>query len=221
MNQVKHMTARKYMTRLMLASVLATGAGLAQASTFDLNLTGVVSEGQSSSFTIGDTHYDRWLLSLSGLDANNAITVVNGDTINTTITFDHSFTIPASVQLTSFLLSISGTTFPAVDTGTTGSMAFSLHDVPVASASNVPTTSSSQLPASLTFFPPENVAMTLDKVTSSFTITALGQPATLDRALVVYTLFSPAVPEPQTYAMALSGLIIVGALARRQSKELS
>ena len=212
------MTSKRLMT-LAAASAAALWVGQAQAATFDLELSGVVANGSFSSQEIGPTHFDQWFLSLSGLDAGNAITVSQGDTINATVTLDQPFTIPASAQITSFTLFLFGSAFPSIDTGTSGTTDFFLGGVqgPHGAAS---TGTCCQLANSVDFFPPDNGAITFDKVVSSFTIDSLGQPVTLDGSAISYTLFSPiaGVPEPAGWALMLLGFGGLGATLRSKRR---
>ena len=187
---------------------LTIGATPASAATLILNLTGTVSQGNYSSQEIGNTHYDQWVLDLTGLDGGNSITVSNDNIINATILLDQIFTIPASVDLTSFGSALSGITFPAINTGTNGTTDFFAGVVPGPSGGGG-TTTNGQLVNSAVFFPPDNGAIPFDRVQSNFTITALSQPVTLDQATITYTLFRP-VPEPAAFALLLGGLGLLG-----------
>ena len=214
------MITKRLVKYLVAASALALWAGQAQAATFSLNLTGVVANSQFFSFDSGGTHYDQWLLPLSGLDPSDQITVSQGDTIDATITLDQLFTIPASVQLTNIGFFLSGSAFPAINTGVTGTTTLfnGLTQVVTGSAT---TTTSSQLANTADFFSPNNPAFTFDSMTSSFNIYDLSQSATLNNAAISYTLFSPsavAVPEPGTWAMMLIGLGGLGAAMRSRRK---
>ncbi len=163
---------------------------------------------------------------MTGLDSDNAITVGVGDIINATITLNQSFTIPASVDLTWVDLTLNGSSFPSGDTQTnSGTMTFSNGGTSV--LDNIPgnCSTSDSLPICYTWDNPGSI--TFDKVIMSFEITELasstvpGPTATLDSAVLGYTLFSPAapVPEPETYAMMLAGLGLLGFAARRKNQK--
>lgn len=205
-----------FKTSLALAAACALWAGGAQAAVHNLTLTGVIANGNTSFQIIGPTRFDQWVLSLEGLDDLNPITVEQGDTINATVTFDQLFTVPGSVDLTSFALILGGA-FPGGDTGATGTLDFYDGATLVKSGGGTATTSG-QLANAFTFFPPENGPFTFDSFQSSFVIDTLGGPARLNYSLATYTLFSPsgAVPEPASWAMMIFGFGGVGALLRRR-----
>jgi len=205
------MTFKCHAIAAALFSLASLGLGQAHAATINLNLTGNVIGGQFSSFDSGGSHYDQWFLNLSGI---TPITVSNGDTVNATITLDQSFTIPASVTNTVFQFGLTGTAFPGINTATSGTTTFFNGVNPGPSGSGT-TTTSSQLVTSAVFFPPNNGAIPFDSVTSNFTITDLASPATVGRAYISYTLTSP-VPLPDSFAMLLAGLGLVGFVARRR-----
>jgi hypothetical protein len=189
----------------------------ASALTIDISLTGTVSDGAYSSFDSGGIHYDQWALSLSGLSPVN---VSIGDEIKATITLDQSFTIPPSVSLTTFLFALTGPSFPTGDTGTTGATSFYNSGFLVTSGF-AGTSTSGQLANSVIFSPPDNGAITFDSVIADFTITELGDLATLETALMSYTLFSPSaepVPEPSTVILLGAG-VIGFALIRRKARK--
>lgn len=201
---------------LALAAACALWAGSAQAATYDLNLTGIATNGFYSSQDVGATHYDQWVLVLDGLSDANGFSVEVGDTINTIVTLNQLFTVPSSVSLTSFGLILGGA-FPGGDTEVSGGIEF--YDGATLVKSGASSTSTSgQLADSVVFFPPDNGAFTFDSFRSSFTITTLASPAQLTYALATYSLNSPAVavPEPAAWALMIMGFGGVGALMRRR-----
>ena len=210
-------TMRIWKTSMAAAAACALWAGGAEAAVHTLSLTGTVANGNFSSQDIGPTHFDQWVLSLSGLDSLNAITVAQGDTINATIILDQLFTVPASVDLTTFAFILGGAGFPAGNTGTTGSFNF-FNGLTLVKFGAGGASTSGQIASSVAFFPPDNGAFTFDSLTTSFEITELSGPASLDYSLITYTLFSPngAVPEPATWAMMIIGFGGVGAMVRRR-----
>ncbi len=207
------------------AFALWIGIGQAQATTYNLDLTGQVSSGWYSTQDWNGTHYDVWTLQLSGLDMSNAITVAQGDRINATISLDQTFTIPASVSLTWFDLSLRGSQFPNVDTGTNdGQTSFFNNGSLVTSAgTGQSTTTSGGLEYAVTFSPPDNGAITFNSVTTEFAIEMLSGTGSLDTAYIDYYLFSPSspvapVPEPSTFLLLGLGFAGVGFLRKRIRK---
>lgn len=197
-----------------LALVMAS-VGQARAAHTDLALTGTVGNGQALVQVIGNTRYDQWFLQLDGLDANAAFSVSQGDSITATITLDQSLTVPASVDFTTLLLIFQGTGFAGDSVASSGSL--DLSNLGSLVVNRVQSASSSgQLPAGTGFGPPDNTAITFDSMVWTLSIDTLSQPANLDHALFYYTLFSPAVPEPATYALMLLGVGALGGLAKRR-----
>lgn len=217
------MFVRKVMAHaraLTALAALATVMGQASAATFDLSLSGVVDNSQYTVVSSGGFDFNFWLLSLDGLSPGNAITVSQGDVIHATITFDKSVELPASVDHTVLELLLTGSTFPAIDTGTTGA-AITLFSagLPVSSGGSDCTTSS-QLAVCQALFPPDNTALSFDKVTANFTIGTLGQPVVLDAARVAAAVVNPSpVPEPNVALLALAGLGCAGFAARRRQAQ--
>lgn len=200
--------------KFAIAILCASGIGYAQADTFNVSLNGVVADGIFSSFESGGFHYDYWQLDLGSLDL--PITVSIGDTVNATITFDQTVTMPASVTYSYFNLTFSGTFSPA-DTETGGTTTFFNNGVQGWSGSQG-TTTSSQLSHGFVVFPPDNGAVSFDKVTSNFEIYQLDTSVAfveLDGASIFYLRVTP-VPEPETYAMLLAGLGLVGTAVWRR-----
>jgi hypothetical protein len=220
------MMTSAFARRLLAASVIALGVGQAQAATFDLNLSGSVSAGSYGSFDWNGNHYDNWSLSLSGLDSSNAITVAVGDTINATITLDQSFTIPVSalVNRNWITFALGGSGFPSVDTSTIkDAVAFFDSGVAGVSQSDSNCSTNGYFASCNVFWPPAIPSITFDTVVASFEIEKIGaipgQAVTLDNSQFSYSLQTPAVPEPETYAMMMAGLGLMGVVARRRKSK--
>ena len=199
-----------------LAALLALSAMPAKAATVILNLTGTVSQGNYSSQDSGGLHFDQWVLSLTGLNPGNAVTVSNGDIINASIQLDQVFTIPASDVFTSFAFFLNGTNFPPVDTATAGNTAFFTGATAGPSGPGGGSTHGA-LVNGVDFFPPNNGAISFDRVQSNFTITNLSQPATVDGSLITYSRVRP-LPEPHTLALLLGGMGVLGVRRKRGAK---
>lgn len=205
----------KSFARHAAVAALFAGCAVAHATTFNLSLTGTLSDATTSEFDSGTTHFDFWSLSLDGLAASNAFTLNNGDTVNATITLDGAYTMPASVLGTFFVFFLGGNSFPAVDVGTNSTTSLSLGGTTVLNQSGDFGTSS-QVSAGFYLAPPDSLAYTFDKVVMSVTLYALALPATVDRASILTQVANP-VPEPGTYALMLAGMGLIGAWVRRRS----
>lgn len=205
-----------WIARAAALALLTASAGQAQAARIDLALTGTVADAYTSAQTIANTHFDRWFLSLGGLDAGSAFSVSQGDSIIATITFDQSLTIPASVNFTTLVMSFQGTGF-AGTVGTHGSFELLNLGAPVRSI-YAGSGTVNQLAVGVGIGPPGNATMSFDSMVASFTIDALSQPAQLNSAMLSYMLFSPAVPEPTTHALMLLGMAALGGLACQRTR---
>jgi len=202
---------------LPAAGMLAVVATPAYATSFTVDLAGDTTAFSNSQVDFGGLHFNSFFLSLSGLDATNAITVAQGDTIHATVTFNNLLTIPASVVRTDMLLYFFGSAFPAQNTGVDGT--FQLFDgTTLVNTFSYSSTTSGQLAGFAAIFPPNNGAMTFDSLVSDFTINTLATPATLDGSAFQYSLVSNAVPEPATWAMMIGGFGAAGVMMRRRQK---
>ena len=215
---------KRALAKSSLALVVACTlwAGTAQAVEHNITLNGIVADGVfQPPFSSGGTTFEQWSLGLSGLDAMSPLLVELGDTFNVTILLDTAFTVPASVTLTAFGLGLGGSGFPDVDTETSDNLFDFYNGIDLVKFGG-PSSSSTrgQLASSVIFFSPDNGAFTFDSVKTSFKVTTLSDPGTLDFAVLSYTLFSPAaVPEPATWAMMIIGFGGVGALMRRGRRD--
>ena len=199
------------------AAMLGMLAVPAYATSFTVDLAGDTTAFSNSQVDFGGLHFNSFFLTLSGLDASNAITVALGDTIHTTLQFNNLLTMPASAVRTDMLLYFFGSAFPSQNTGVDGT--FQLFDgTTLVNTFSYSSSTSGQLAAFAAIFPPNNTAMTFDSLVSDFTINTLATPATLDGSAFQYSLVSNAVPEPATWAMLISGFGAAGAMMRLRQK---
>lgn len=204
---------------LAAASLMAAWAGSAQAAVYNLNLSGSVASASSYDFTSGATRYQGQLIfPLSGLDGSNGFDVTQGDTVNTTVTLDQPWNLPASVYNTTVILYLTSSSFlsdlttSAVDGTTTlfdgGSTVFQRNE-------GVGTRG--QLVMDIVLFPTDNGAFSFDSATFDFSVTHLGSASEhIDEAEIAYQLQGPGVPEPATWTMLIGGLGLAGAALRRR-----
>ena len=198
---------------LAAVAVLAAGAASqSQAATFSLSLSGDPTNFSESNFIFNNESYDRFYLTLDGLNAGNAITVSQGDEIDSTVTLSSLYTIGTAPGHTNILEIRSGSSFPSENTAGNGTFTF-FNGADVVATFNYSSSTSGQLAAYAANFPPNNPAFTFDSFTNNFTITDLATSATLDGSAFFYDLTTP-VPEPTTWAMMMVGVGAAGLMLR-------
>jgi hypothetical protein len=218
------MITKRLMKSLLAASalaVVATGSTASHAATFDVALT-----ASATGFVEGGTdfdgfHFDQFSVFLSPATPTDLpITVAQGDTINTTVTFDGLVTIPVSEVRTDLVQFLSGDGFPATGTQVDGTYKF-FNGSDLVNTFGFESTTSGGLASFAAVFPPSNGAFTFDSFTDDFVVTTLSAPATIDHSSFTYSLVSnlPAVPEPATWSLMLVGFGGLGALLRRRRAE--
>jgi hypothetical protein len=206
----------KSLTKLAAVSAFALWAGAAQANAFNIDLSGTAGGFSNETIDCCGAHYDQFFENLTGLNADNAFSVQQGDTIDATVTFDTAVTIPASITRTNVNLFLFGSQFPAESTGDNGPTTLFLGGNQVAQL-NEDTGTFGALASGGDFFPPNNGPLTFDTINFSFTINNLATPATLDSSEFDFSLVSPAaatVPEPAAWALMLMGFGAMGAALR-------
>jgi hypothetical protein len=201
---------------LSALAIVTAAAQPGQAASFSLDLSGNVANFVNFQAACCGFKFNEFSLDLTGLDATNAITVSQGDTIHSLVTLDQAYTIPMSPDRTDLLLYLGGSAFPSEDTAVQGTFTFFNGAVEVASF-GFNSSTSTQLSAFSALFPPNNTALTFDSFTNDLTITNLLQPATLDSANFTYSL-DTAVPEPAAWAMMLCGFGVIGTAMRGRRK---
>jgi hypothetical protein len=163
-------------------------------------------------------------LSLTGFDASNPVSVGVGDTINATVTLDQSITVPTppASYLSWVQLNLSGQSFPPFDTATTGGSAAFFNNGVAGLTGSTNCSTSESLASCALFSGADRSSLTFDTMTMSYTVGTLGdylpggQSVNLDQGEISYTVFTTAVPEPETFAMMLAGLGLMGFITKRR-----
>jgi hypothetical protein len=199
----------------LLASALAF-AGQANATTFMLDLTGVVSSGTTASVTVPGEKFDFFTIALSGF---SPITLAVGDQVNASITLDTSLTVPSAIIRNGVRLFLINTSYPGTSTGVSGTTEFfNLGSSFLTAATGAGTSSA----VANQYDNLAGTSFTFDAVQSNFTVDSLSDPTLfVNYAVLDYYLdnpFSAAVPEPAAWALMLTGFGLVGAAMRRRAK---
>ncbi len=189
----------------------------ARAATYDLSLTGDPSSFTENTFQFDGQTFQQYTLGLSGLNSTNAITVAQGDTINSNVDFSNTYTIPASQSRTDLLQYLNGSSFPSENTQVSGTFNYYENGALQGSYGYTSSTSGS-LASFAALFPPNNSAISFNSYTNDFTISDLATPATLDSSAFAYDLVSPGGggPEPSSWALMMVGVFGAGIALRRQ-----
>jgi hypothetical protein len=192
----------------------------AQASEFDITLTGTASQGSPGSFVSGGTEWDYtfWTLSSTQLP----ITVNNNDEIVATINFDQNITIPSSLGSSSFLFAITGDAIGTSGYNTASSSTTQLIENTTTifdnTATPTPSTTSGQFSGVTGLDPTQSYTFNQIIETISITDTSGNTNIALNQAEVYYMNSSPAaVPLPPAVIMFASGLIGLGAMRQKKS----
>ena len=209
----------RYLIALAATSLLATPA---MATTHILTLTGQIANTTFNMFDIPNIGHFRTGTLL--LDPFTPFTIVQGDTIQATITLDGAFIVPASGEQ---LFGINfnddqggSPSFILLDTVNSGTTTFSYSagptnrlngDVAPGGCSNCLSNITGQVPGP---------AFRFDQLFLTESIDALEAPFTIGQSTISYQLREPfnAIPEPAAWALMLTGFGLVGSAMRRRAK---
>jgi hypothetical protein len=204
---------------LLGATICSLSPIAAQATIYNISLTGDANGFSESQLNFDGLHFDEFYTQLSGLDDTNAITVSQGDTINSSVSFNGDVTIPGSQVRTDILQFLTGSAFPNENTGVMGTFDFYEHGSLGASFDYDSTTSGALSSFAAVFDPIHSTGFTFDSFTNDFTIDELATPATLDGSSFEYALVSRQVPEPGTIALLGGGLLATRFIRRRKKSK--
>ena len=209
-------------SRLFFGLLASFAFAFAQANTVDLSLSGIGGSGQSIYYPYPNYGASTSWSSLSGLSQFSPTLVANGDIVNVTLNFaSPAWTSSAfglsfgSVPNDLFDLSFGGVVSGAV--ATSGTFALYMNHQLVANSPLSGGTGINVVQASASFNPG---TYAFDQIISSFTVSGLNQPASLQSASLNYFSFPPTqlhppildpsiiplVPEPSSTAMTIAGL---------------
>lgn len=223
-------TRSRVLRSSFVALAIAFSSG-ALAASYNVTLSGDPIGASVQTFVdgSGNTVYDWYLGGLSSPDNSYPVTVNQGDTINLSINLASAITIPASdpstFDHTYISIGLTGSNFPAVDTGTSettslfntsGTFDGTTNPGPSGGSS---CTTNGQLSSCLVLFSPNYNAITFDQLTSTISVDSMSGSTnvTLDGAYLQIDVVNAPVPEPESYAMMLAGIGLIGAVVRRRN----
>ena len=196
----------KYLAGAALCALIsASSAGAATLHT--LNLTGDIANLTTNSFTSGGTHYNTGALDLSGFQP---FVLQDGDTVDVTVTITGgSFTLPVRQNMFFGLnfADIFGGAQPTTSSGN-GQFSFNGGASVGAGCGNCTSLIAYQSNSPLSF---SSLA-----ATGSFSVSA---DYDINSISVSYQVDGPAIPEPATWGLMISGFGMAGAMFRRQRKQ--
>jgi len=202
------------LTAVTAAAVCAFSAGLAQAASYTLELTGDAVNLTTESFVSGLDQVNLGRLVLDGFLA--PIDLEQGDTLFATVTIQNGpLVVPAS-PFQFFGFEVRGPDEPQFDPSLGANsvwgvtVSFFLGAVLVDSAAS----GCSNCSFAVIFRTP-GTSFAFDRIEVEGTFENLTSPYTISSAEFRYQLSQP-VPEPATWAMWLAGLGLAGAAARRR-----
>lgn len=207
---------------LVATTMLMVHAPAAEATVYDLNLSGSIADATTGSFTIGSDQYRVGGIVLSGL---TPFALQAGDVVHATVTLNGLFTVPGSGEqlfgfnLLQFLSGGGGATVdPAQPTSNSGSITFFNSLGPTGRANDFAPGACGNCLAIITDNGGLTTPFSFDSFTAETTIGDLGtSPFTINGATFSYQLRDAigALPETGTWTMLLLGFALTGAALRR------